>query len=408
MTATTDESAPTLNCRDTEGGALRMELLAGDRVVSQLTIIPMVLRVGAATVRMDGIGGVHTEADCRRQGYARRLLAAAVDRMRQGDAALSMLYGIQGMYHRFGYATAGPAHFLRLTDLASARQLPPGWQARPFAVSDLAAVRDLYRQSTAAAVGAAVREETAGAWRRLQQVVAAGSRDACRVVVAPGGNVAGYVWRVGGHWATGQCEQQWPDAAVFGEVVAPDLIAAAAALSACAEWAAAEGEPVRTALLPLPPDGTVAVAGMSRWCHLIRSYSPAGDSMARVLDVRRLLSALAPELESRLAAARSPFRGVICFRTDVGSACLRVGDAGVAALDSPPGADVESTATTGGSGASVTFELPQQELARLALGAFPPDLGLATLSRPLNAPAEELLRDLFPPRHPHLYLVDRF
>ena len=75
------------------------------------------IRVGAAVLPMDGIAGVHTEREQRNRGFARKLLQATVDHLRQGDGALTMLYGIPDFYHRFGYVTAGPEQRLHLTRL---------------------------------------------------------------------------------------------------------------------------------------------------------------------------------------------------------------------------------------------------------------------------------------------------
>ncbi|HEV3050743.1 MAG TPA: GNAT family N-acetyltransferase, partial [Longimicrobium sp.] len=135
----------------------RVVLAHADRALSSLAIIPFTLRVGRALVRMDGIGGVGTDAEYRHRGFARRVLEAAVDRMRAGDAALSMLYGIPDIYPKFGYATAGPDPLLFLAVRPPAPPLPEGWNSRPFHREDLPAIRDLYGRNTREAVGAAVR-----------------------------------------------------------------------------------------------------------------------------------------------------------------------------------------------------------------------------------------------------------
>jgi hypothetical protein len=47
------------------------------------------------------------------------------------------------------------------------------------------------------------------------------------------------------------------------------------------------------------------------------------------------------------------------------------------------------------------------DLARLALGAFGADL-LALLEKPPAGVAHTLIEALFPPRHPHVSIPDRF
>src|SRR5437868_6051335 len=105
---------PEIAFEEQPSGDTRAELRVDGRSVSRIFIVPFTLRVGAATLQMDGIGGVETEKEHRRRGYSRRVLEATVEWMRQRDAALSMLYGIPDFYPKFGYATAGPDHSIEL------------------------------------------------------------------------------------------------------------------------------------------------------------------------------------------------------------------------------------------------------------------------------------------------------
>ncbi|HEV2124783.1 MAG TPA: GNAT family N-acetyltransferase, partial [Chloroflexota bacterium] len=157
ITATADETgeAP---------GQTRVELLMAGHAVSRLYIVPFTIRIGDATVRMDGIAGVGTDEEHRNRGYARHILEAAVEHMRHGDAALTMLYGISDFYHRFGYTTAGPDHYIHLTHLEREPSLPPGWTVRPLQPGDLPSVQRLYDLNTRHAVGVAVRAPDSYIW----------------------------------------------------------------------------------------------------------------------------------------------------------------------------------------------------------------------------------------------------
>ena len=79
---------------DHPGGTRDLLLLLDGQQVSRVVIVPMLMRIGAAVVRMDGIGGVSTEEEFRNRGYSRRVMETAVEQMRRGDAALSTLFGI--------------------------------------------------------------------------------------------------------------------------------------------------------------------------------------------------------------------------------------------------------------------------------------------------------------------------
>src|SRR3954462_11245197 len=76
--------------------------------VSRVVIIPMLMRIGAAVLRMDGVGGVETVEALRNRGYSRRVMEAVVEQIKAGDASLSTLFGIQDFYQKFGFDTAGP------------------------------------------------------------------------------------------------------------------------------------------------------------------------------------------------------------------------------------------------------------------------------------------------------------
>lgn len=388
-----------------EDGSTRVDLMLEERSVSRLWIVPFTLAIGAARVRMDGIGGVGTDREYRRRGYSRRVLEATVERMRQGDAALSMLYGIRDFYPKFGYATAGPDHFLRLTGLDREVAMPAGWTARPIAPADLPAARRLYDRTTARAVGAADRAERP-TWNALQESAGGKSEDACRVVVGMSGEVEGYAWEGKPFWYSSGLREEYPDALIIAEAMAAGPAVADAVLSLCRAWAAEESArretPVKEVLLSHPPEGAIAAAAMRQDCVAESRFSACGSSMVRVLDVERLLRALAPELSARARAARLPVAGMLRIESDLGAAALEVGPDGVELVrrDEPTNdqrVDVE-----------FALHLPQTELARLALGAFPPEDLLARLPAPPDSATAELIGVLFPLRHPHMWIPDRY
>lgn len=385
-----------------EGNITRLELRVGEERVSRLNILRFTIRIGAAQVRMDGIGGVGTEEAHRHRGYARRLLEAAIRRMISGDGALSMLYGISDFYPKFGYATAGPSHLLQLpAEPGTALRLPDRWQVRPLAPEDLPAVRALYDQSLAGTTGAALREAAGRSWARLAALAEGTREDQCRVVTVGECRVVAYAWRCQRHWAVTQLERQDLDALVLGEVVAVDPTAADALLAVCRAWAGPEGQrrgtPVRHVTTALPPAGVVASAAMRQSARFLQDYRSCGGSMARTLDAARLLKSLEPELNSRWQSARPGFRGHLRLETEVGGCNLDLSSEMVIVADDPPQVSIPTT-----------VRLAQYDLARLALGAFPPADLIARLPAEVPDPAREALLTLFPRRHPHMPLPDRF
>ena len=181
--------------------AVRVDLQAnGHASTSTCVIIPFRLRVGAAVVRMDGIGGVGTLEEFRYRGYARRVLTAAIRHMEAGDAALTMLYGIPDLYPKFGYATAGPEYLISLPALAGT-PLPDGWTARPLAQADLPDIYRLYAENTAHTVEAVIRSPEHFPWTKLPRLLQGETKDECRVVVDPAGRVRAYAWHGAEFWA---------------------------------------------------------------------------------------------------------------------------------------------------------------------------------------------------------------
>lgn len=373
------------------------ELKIDGEAVSWLTIVPFVIRVGAAEVRMDGIASVSTPEKHRMKGYSRKVFEEVVPHMAEGDAAITMLYGIRSFYPKFGYATAGPGHHIYLTDLNLSSELPAGWSVREFAAEDLPAARELYRLGTLGSTGTAIRSDDSEVWTHLAESVKHPEGDACRVIVGPDGKVHAYAWLAG--WCNlvrYTLGRRLPDTLIVGEAMADSPTAADALLAACRPWAreaAAERE-VTQVLLPMPPDTVIAAAAMYQDARFVRDFVACGGSMVRVLDVKRVLTALAPELSARLKSSSCEFCAALTISTDVGAAALHF-HAGEVRVEEA-------------RGEGVVVDMPQTALGRLALGALPPEEILARLPHPPDDRVRELLRTLFPARYPHMYAADRY
>jgi GNAT superfamily N-acetyltransferase len=384
------------------------------RQISRVVIVPMLMRIGAAVVRMDGIGGVSTEEEFRNRGYSRRVMETAVQQMRQGDAALSTLFGIEDFYQKFGYESTGPEYtvVLPLADAATpTRSLPHGWRFRPLIADDMPAVMRLYHANTRRATGALVRhdagddpsetERLAGvnpdarkiglrAWNRLQGVAVELREDACRVLVDERGRIAAYAW-FGANWWMGVRRRDLPGAFHVAEGMARDAEAADNLLAACRTWAGEARSDCDSVALAIPPEGPAAAYEGGQ---MLGVYTRGGNFMGRVLDVGRLLRQLLPELAARVRSARLPFQGCLTFRTDEGEVAIVIRE--------------DDVLVGGGASGGLVVELPQTALARLCLGGFEPADVLARLPNRPNAEVEAVLRVLFPRRMPHIYPMDRF
>jgi predicted N-acetyltransferase YhbS len=397
-----------------DDGTTEVSLQVAGQVVSRTLIFPMLMRVGQATVRMDGIGGVATDEAHRHRGYSRRVLEAAVDLMRAGDAAISTLYGIPDFYPKYGYATAGAEHTVVLSiadDDLPAPALPKGWVLRPWTADDLEAVQRLYQAGTRTETGAVPRssasepdrDPSAGAlqiigrraWDALQRLDTDGVDDACRVLVNPAGEVVAYAWLGRQGWWVQQRERRAAEAFHIGEAMARDPQAADVLVAACRGWAHEARPDARQIELIIPPQGPVAHAAAYLGAAVVKHHTREGEFMARVLDTGRLMHQLLPELSerARCSCARLPVQ--LAIRTEEGAVALTL---------APDGASIDHEVTAD----HVMADMPQTMLARLSVGAFSVE-DLAARSAPgLTPEALDLLEALFPRRDLHIYPMDRF
>ncbi len=217
----------------------------------------------------------------------------------------------------------------------------------------------------------------------------------------PGGAVVAYAWRAREFWPV-DTEEETPDALTIGEAIAAGPAAADALLATCRAWAVAESArrpAIVRAKLYLPLDGPVYAAAMRQDATLELIWRPSGHFMVRTLDVGRLLEALEPELNRRAAVAAIAAPGALRIVTEVGAATLDVSPHGVAVRRDNGAAGPHGTP-------SATVELPQQDLACLAFGAFPTDDLLDRLAQPPTGIARRLIEVLFPQRAPYTHLAD--
>jgi GNAT superfamily N-acetyltransferase len=398
------EELPEVTFHREPDGSMRAVLLIENKAVSELGLIPFTLQIGAARVRMDGIAGVETDEAHRRRGYSRRVLQATIEQMERGDAALSMLYGIPDFYPKFGFATAGPNSMIIVREPEELGPLPAGWACRRYESTDFPAVRDLYDRQTRRAVGAAVRTNESESWSYLREHGTDAELDDIRVITRPDGRVAAYAWRRQRHWYSHSIQERDPDAFLMAELMAESPGAADAALCACAAWMQdlpGDGPgTLRRLLLSLPLEGFVAAAARRQTAEFTARFSRCGDSMARVIHLQRLFESLKPELALRAEVAAWSFNSDLRIITDIGEVTLSFTNQEITV--SPRKAVNETNPST------VQITIRQHELARLALGAFPPDELLDRLENPPSERAREIINILFPGRHPHLYIPDRF
>ncbi len=374
-----------------DDGNSKVSLELDGVIVSWTLVVPMTIRIGTATVRMDGIGGVETLEDHRNLGYSRRVLDAALACMQAGDAPLTTLYGIPDYYPRWGYATIGPEGGIRLSRLDRDHELQPGLAVRAARLTDVSRIKTLYADATRDAIGALVRPDGIASWAALERSIEE-NEDQCRVIVDDTDDVLAYAWRARECWWIETREREDPDGLHIGEAFAMTPRAADAMLAALRQWASEDGK--QHADIHQPLLGTIGMsARLQDTASLVLSFRDA-QFMGRSIGIDPLMRAIEPELAARWSRSARDWTGRLRFRT---------GEDEVGITLTPATCLVDMTDD---STDAIIVDLAPGDVARLVFGSFPPIefLNRAGVARDII----DVLAVLFPEQAPYIYPADRF
>jgi hypothetical protein len=132
----------------------RIGVSAG-QIVSHFGVWGFALRIGRSVTRMAGIGAVATLKTMRGQGLMRTTATACVGSLKDAGYDISLLFGIPGFYHRFGYVVTFP----EASFTCSTRELPePDGEIshEPF-TGDVTELADCYNRENETVTGTYVR-----------------------------------------------------------------------------------------------------------------------------------------------------------------------------------------------------------------------------------------------------------
>lgn len=115
--------------------------------VSGLAIVDQRVRVGKAGLKMAGIAGLWTDKEHRNKGYASRVMWAAIDEMERRRYDISILFGIEDFYHRYGYAVCFSSPMCQVSTDALPTSRSDGYRVRFAKSKDLPVIVGLYRKS---------------------------------------------------------------------------------------------------------------------------------------------------------------------------------------------------------------------------------------------------------------------
>jgi len=262
-----------------ESGVRHCRLLDGPTAVCSLELWAFRQRFGAVAVPAEGIGGVETLPEYRRQGHIGRLLREALARMASRVPVAFVSNAIEGLYEPFGFVPAlAEGHLeipVRAAELTS-ESLP----VREGTVDDLPAAVELYNAEHAERTWTHERPRY---WNRLRptETWRPGTR---MLALDRDGALAGYAFLAARSFGDPLRRL------TVDELTARDAPAARALLAAVASlcWELRISE--FTVYEPL--DGTVGRVAQRLGCSYHQDFPASGGMMAAILDRPALLGTL--------------------------------------------------------------------------------------------------------------------
>ncbi len=362
-------------CRDAYIGhshydwdASRIGLLAGE-IVTHYGVWDYRMRIGTAVVRAGGIGAVATHGEQRKRGFMAKTAAVSMAAMRALGYDVSVLFGIDNFYDRYGYVRSWSEtiYWVNTSDLPAEK---PHTRPRAFAPrhrDDLAA---LYNRDNADVTGTAVKPT----YQRC------GMPQACEGVCWTGadGMAAGYLL----YRRNGTMLQHVESA---GDAVERLRVLGSLARRHGCQTVECFALPYADPLCRLLSQGN---------CRVEVRHRKNGGAMIALLNLPQLLGKIAGELTRRLQA--SPLAGWEgALRIDGPEQAAMLILAGGRVRVTPP-ADTPHVVHGGPA------------LAQLLIGTDTPREIAATAPLRLSGDAALLLETLFPAQHPMLSNWDRF
>ena len=355
--------------------------------LSWCAVIGLNVRIGSTCVRTGGIAGVGTHKQYRRLGYSRRVMNAAIALMQRQQLGVSLLHGIQDYYHRFDYITCMAEHRFAL-ETASLR-LPAAecgrMRLRRLTKNDLPVIARLFNRQNTERTGSIVRVAKKfdgfhkGTWWTIPADV--------RVVVDSKQKISGYVVcdRIDDHCRVsevgGQGREVW------------------SAIVNYLGRRAKRGGHAQIEVL-CAPDEPFGIFCRSFGVHLLSQFPRNERTMGRVIDLRKCMISILPELERRWGSHDR--KQAIFLKTDIGDLILRW-RAGHLAVD-----DGKRGRKASGSGQESVVSMNQSALTLLLFGyARPSDVILSGQAR-IPATQRQLMERLFPLQDAYMSWTDRF
>jgi predicted acetyltransferase len=363
-----------------EGDRHELDLVVGGKSISGLEILDLVLRIGESKLKMAGIAGVRTDDGYRMKGYASKVLSQSIDYMVKGGYDISMLFGIEDFYQRWGFATCLPEYELTIPTRNAERALKR-YDSRPFLVGDVEDILAMYEQNNRHR--SCWIERSKGTWRPFRKGTWFDKPAKCNVMVDDG-KLIGYYAYDDSRYETRITEVGSAKRDVF-ESMLRDF--ADMAIERRAERISVN----------IPPDHPLATFCRRYGCSLSIGYPYNANGMMRIINLNSFLHKLKPELERALGLLEAHYRGTRTLKitTDLGEAMISISGHEVSVEDPSRHADA-------------SIYMPQSVLMQCISGFRGVSEVLTDCAVKMDGEAEDILSDLFIQKYPHCWLADAF
>lgn len=353
------------------------------KVVAHVRIVDHPMRIGSAVVRMGGISGVCTHPRYRKRGYAAALMRDSVAYMRAHGFDVSMLFGIQDFYPKFGYSVCLNRFSIKMAAKGTARCEAKGL-VRKIKPEELVQAASMYAKDNACRTCSVVRSEEF--WRYDRKGVVWSwpyvNFDEWYAVCDEADRVLGYF-----------CAKEGKRIELY-EVAGGNDAVFSTILRYLGDRAKASF--VGEISLIVPPDAPMAQFCFEKDAKLEVSYRENGNGMMRIIHLEGLFGKIKGELQTRLKHSEfKDWEGAFTLRTGIGALDFEVARG---SLEVKPGERERAR----------SVEMPQSLLIKLVVGCADPR---RILSKPDVKVAPELvgpLCALFPQGTPFIWGNDGF
>jgi predicted N-acetyltransferase YhbS len=327
------------------------------------------MRIGSSIVRVGGIGVVATDFDFRKKGLMAKTANASIEAMRPAGYDMTILFGIDDFYHKFGYtrAWAETSYIVKTSDLPKEKPILP---IHKFPVKQRDDLNELYNHENANFTGTAVKPtyirnpflpKTEGyLWKNKQ------------------GKPSGYVIT----W-------EWD-----GRIYINEPVGDVEQILRCVGMVVRKREYKEARFVGMHYDSGLCKTLRRRTCRAETSYKKCGEAMIRTLNLESTLRKISGELSNRLKnSCCADWNGVLLISDSREKACLKIVRDKVSVIS-----QIETKHSIRGG----------DEIAQLLIGTDESEEVIEAGKIKLTGDAKSLMKILFPNQHPNLGAWDRY